>query len=253
MPSDPFESPLLRISRAKEHIQDFHTRTDAFMKKEPWAKVTELDPDGFHEVHKMRFIGEIPSNLRAVAAEAADGLRSALDQAVFATAALAGKPDAKSAYFPIADDISGLDNVIKGRCKDVPPDIITLLRAFKPYEAGNPLIWSFNKLRQSNQHKILVPLGIALGPTTFSYSAAMITGGMVTPYWDSAKNEIVYARFGPGTRNVDYDIQFRFTIAFNPIGIGGRGPALLELQRFVSEAERIVRALKAECVRIGLM
>ena len=48
----------------------------------------------------------------------------------------------KHVHFPFADRHYELERVIKGRCKNVPPEIIHLIQTFKPYRNGNDLLWA---------------------------------------------------------------------------------------------------------------
>ena len=128
MITDAFASPKRRIARAKRHIGDLQRRIDKFFKKHPYAHVVEKDANGKTDVHKIKLLKFLPATMGDLATDVVEDLRSALDQAAFATAFTAGRLTAKSAYFPIADDAPGLETGIKGRCKDIPPDIVTLFR-----------------------------------------------------------------------------------------------------------------------------
>jgi hypothetical protein len=78
--------------------------------------------------------------------EIIEALRSALDQAGAACAVLTGKTNPKKSYFPFADSGPELTKVIKGRCKDLPGEIISLFRSFQPYQGGNDPLWAMNKI-----------------------------------------------------------------------------------------------------------
>jgi hypothetical protein len=144
--ADSFASPKRRIARAKRHITDLNRRIGKFFIKCPYTKVVERDTDGSTDLHKIRLLKPLPESMGDLASSIIEDLRSALDQAAFATAHAAGRTAAKSAYFPISDNAFELENVIKGRCKDIPQDIVTLFRSFNPYKGGNDLVWTVNRL-----------------------------------------------------------------------------------------------------------
>jgi len=47
-----------------------------------------------------------------------------------------------------------------GNCKDLPPEIITLFRGFKPYKGGNDLLWALNQIVRANKHAVLAVFSI---------------------------------------------------------------------------------------------
>lgn len=247
----PFSSPRMRIARANEHIRNLDRRVKRFFDSKPYARVTERDDDGIHDQHKIKLTKVFPTGFTSVAAEAIEGLRSALDQATFATAALSGVKHSKSAYFPISSSAAELDAVIKGRCKNVPPDIISLFRSFNPYKGGNDLIWALNNACNTSKHGIIVPVGMSTAGMHINHMVISGSGSIPMPIWNSEKNEIVFATTGPDTQ-FQYDLNVSFFVAFGEVdGIGGQ-PAIPVLHAIASEVNRIVLAIEMEAKRIGL-
>jgi hypothetical protein len=113
---DPFRSPKQRLSRAQEKIAELKAAIEAFVKSEPYARVVDIEPSSGAELHKVKMTAPLPDLITNLTMEIVEALRSVLDQAGFACAVIAGKPNPKSAYFPIADTGPDLANVIKGRC-----------------------------------------------------------------------------------------------------------------------------------------
>jgi hypothetical protein len=134
--TDPFESPKRRLARGKQHIRRLDKRIQTFLKKQPHKRVAEPDPDG-SVVHAIKFTRNFPDSWVDAAVEALEAVRSALDQAGYAAAILGGAVDPKNAYFPIADTDADLDNVTKGRCRDLPREVSALFRGFDAQEKGN--------------------------------------------------------------------------------------------------------------------
>lgn len=247
----PFSSPRMRIARAKEHIRNLDRRVARFFESKPYTRITEPDRDGTNDIHKIKLTRAFPEGVTSVAAEAIEGLRSALDHAAFATASLSGVKNSKSAYFPVSSSATELDSVIKGRCKDIPPDIIALFRSFKPYQGGNDLIWALNKACNTSKHGIVVPVGMAAESMQFSHLVMTGPASIPSPHWDSENNEIVFATTGPGAQ-FEYDLKFSFFVAFGEVdGIGGQ-PAVPVLSAIAGEVNRIVLAIEAEAKRLGL-
>lgn len=247
----PFSSPRMRVARAKEHIRNLDRRVKRFFDAKPYARVTERDDDGLNDVHKVKLTKNFPAGVTSVAAEAIEGLRSALDQAAFATAVISGVKHSKSAYFPISSSAAELDKVIKGRCKDIPPDIVSLFRSFNPYKGGNDLIWALNSACNTSKHGIIVPVGMAAAGMHIKHMTISGPGAIPAPVWNSDKNEIVFATTGPDTQ-FQYDLNISFFVAFGEVdGIGGQ-PAVPILNAIAGEINRIILAVEAEAKRIGL-
>lgn len=247
----PFSSPRMRIARAKEHIRNLDRRVKRFFDAKPYARVAERDDDGINDLHKVKLTKTFPAGVTSVAAEAIEGLRSALDHAAFATAVLSGVKHSKSAYFPISSSAAELDRVIKGRCKDIPPEIVALFRSFTPYKGGNDLIWALNNACNTSKHGIILPVGMATSGMHINHMVISGSGSIPAPVWNSEKNEIVFATTGPDT-NFQYDLNISFFVAFGEVeGIGGQ-PAVPILNAIACEVNRIVVDIETEAKRIGL-
>ena len=250
--TDIFNSPKRRIARAKKHFNDLVVEVDTFVKSNPCANV--VDDDGTNCTHKFKLVKPLPNDLSDLAVDCTDSLRSALDQVGYASAVSAGCADPKSTYFPFAGSLAELDNVIARRCRDLPPDIVTLFRGFQPYKGGDDLLWAMNRVRVANQHKILT--GTALANQSFNMLIGEMTmgaGGFIGPgRWNNAKQEIVYAISKSGTK-FDYKGQFSFFITFWEVEILAGQEVLTVLHALIGKVEGIVGATEAECRRVGLI
>jgi hypothetical protein len=252
--ADLFRSPKRRIASAKQHIQYLEAGIKAFLDSKPYAHVVEPDIDGF-EAHKVKLTQTFPDGLINEAVRAAEDLRAALDQAGFASAVASGKSNPKNTYFPIANSATELETSIigRGRCKDLPPDILALFRSFKPYKGGNDLVWAVNQVANGTKHRLLIPIGMQTNAVRTSHLGssgyAKRLGG---DQWDADKDEMVFAVVSPGS-NVQYNMQLAFIVAFGPIETIFRKPAVRVLGRMTAEVERIVLATEAECRRLNLL
>jgi hypothetical protein len=249
---DPFESPKRRLLRAKQHIRDLDARIEKFFKKQPHKRVVDLDADGVTELHKVKLTKPVPNQFADRTAEAVEGLRSALDQTGYAVAVLAGAVEPKSAYFPIAEKAADLENVIKGRCKDLPPAIVSYFRSFNPYKGGNDPIWTLNRASNLGKHRALVRIGMSVLKITTIGPGLLIGGRIPLPRWDSEKNEMIFGVVEPGGKFL-YDFEFTFFIAFDEIEIIEGNPVVPVLATMTGEVERIIRGTEAECRKIGLL
>lgn len=218
-----FASPKRRISRAKEHIADIKSRVGSFFHTKPYTRAVERNSDGLDE-HKVNLTSDIPNRITDLSYEAIEALRSSLDQAMYPVAVANGTKRPDLIHFPIADSSTDIESILNSRgLKDFPPDILTLLRGFKPYHGGNDLIWALNRIRRQSTHRLIVPVGV----------------GIKAPRWNGEKNELVYAVAQPGA-SLDYDLNIAFFIAFGPVeGLAGQ-PVVDVLTAITAETERIV-------------
>jgi hypothetical protein len=251
MADDPFRSPKQRLARAQEKIAELKAAVEAFVKSEPYARVVDIEPGSGIELHKIKLTKSPPDLLTNLTVEIIEALRSVLDQVGFACATLAGKANAKKAYFPFADTSAQLADVIKGRCRDLPDEIATLFRSYMPYAGGNDTLWAMNKIRQGT-HTVLVPIGTATGG--FVINRGLIAGpaSILFPTWDSEQNEMIFGRVEPGGQ-LNLDSDFTLYIAFGKTTPLAGIPITVALDRLQGIVAGILAATEAECRRIGLL
>jgi hypothetical protein len=254
--ADIFESSKLRLSRANEHILAFEERQRAFLKAKEWSDIIERDESGANYLHKVRFLKPFPDDFALIATEAIEHLRAALDHAAYAVAVTSGVVNPKSAYFPFAQDASGLEAVIKGRCKEIPSDIVTLFCSFQPYKGGNDLLYALNSVCIANKHRELTKIGIVPGLVINKIEANSIYGPIEATVpqlkWDRGKNEIIYLIVPANPIPLTYtDVVITINIAFDEV-IGGK-PALAVLNDFARIVESILLATEAEARRLRIV
>jgi hypothetical protein len=249
---DPFESAKFSIRRAKHHTSNFEACIKTvFTQKEAYTHVVERDPQTGETVQKLKLVHPMPESLQGDALDAVSNLRNALDQAVFATCGLT------DSYFPISGKLEYLENAIKGRLEGkVPPEIISIIRAFKPYRGGNDLLWALNQA-SGKKHGIIAPMVMrSLGWSADSIAvenSVNVTIGHNTPL-HFAKNEIELFRGSPETKfTLKKGLTVSFFIGIHGIEVIDSQPAGIILQRFASVVEGIVMAIESEAIRIGVV
>jgi hypothetical protein len=253
---DLFESPRLTIARARHHIDDLNARIDEFVSSKPWSEVIEKDSDGIHDLHKVKFARRLPADLPCIVFDAANNLRAVLDQSGYASAVAAGYLDPKNTQFPFGDNLAGLEYVIKrGRCKDLPPEILALFRRFKPCLGGNDTLWALNKLCNTKKHCALVPFSIGWASVEFfgpSGESQGKSGSLLgwSPRWDPDKYELSFPR--PNT-TANHKTNVALNVAFFGPHVLFSKPAVAFLREMMSVVDGIFSATEAECRRLGLV
>lgn len=250
--TDIFHSAKLRLSRANEHIFSLEKKINAFIETEPYILVVESDPSGVNQLHKIKFTKPLFDEFAAIVADAVDNLRSSLDLAwyVVAIASKAIRPTGE-APFPFADKASDFERKIGG-CKYFPPEILGLLREFKPYKGGDDLLWALNRICAANKHRMLAPVLANVIEMAIHHITIRGRGRIEFPLprWDRSKNEIVWAITKPDER-IEYDIDFGFDIAFDEVVIVRNQPVLTVLNALARKVEGILMGLEAEARRLG--
>lgn len=250
---DSFYSAKLRIERAAEHVEKLKAEIDEFFAENPYTRVAEPDSDGVHDIYKLKVSKRFPLRWRVWATEIIEHLRASLDHATWAAAYLStGIADIEQAAFPFAATAADLENSIRRRSKNVPAEILTVLRRFKPYEGGNRTLFILNDLCNLSKHALVA---FVAGATAYHEIGGLKVGEpfeLYDPVWDREKNEIKYARV---KRGADFQHEFRVGvyIALQYREHTSTEPAIEALREMGSEVERIVEAIETESRKIGLL
>jgi hypothetical protein len=257
LPTDPLYSAKLSIKRACEHLDDLVARIDQFFRKNPGQYVSEPDPDGIHEVHKIKFSERFPIEWCVIATEIIEHLRASLDHATFASFFLAtGKMESNFTAFPFGKTAGDLDKSVRGRSKHLLPEIQTLLRSFNGYKGGNDLLYTLNDLANDCKHGLVTFIAGAIAGGQVSGTAAKWAEGGVQfadpPIWDVEKNEIAYARVRLGA-NFEHQGKMQVYVsvphAEHLPGIGATGI----LDKIGAEVARVVEEIEAKCRELGIL
>ena len=252
---DPFASPKRRLTRAKAKFKTFINRGKVFASKNPYALVTEADPESGLEFYKFKITKKLPLGMQDLAWEIVEELRSALDQTGYACAVASGKVAPKNTYFPIADSAAQLETDVigRGRCKDIPPNIVTLFRSFQPYKGGNDAIWALNRLANSNKHRFIIPAGGVAEQSVGVNTLILPGGGSIHALrWDREKGEMIVLSAPIGSQ-IKYDLNFAVFVAFGEVEAVGGQPVAPILHAMIGEVDRILLATEAEARRLGLI
>lgn len=171
-----FESAKLLVGRAKENYADFTNRRNAFFKSRRIFHFIENDPDTGDAVHKIRFVGEVPGELRTTASDTLNNLRHALDHAIFASRKVLNPKASRKTYFPIGENESSFNGEVKRKCDGVHQGIVEVVRSFRPFNGGDELLWGMCKIAGPNKHQILLGVDLAIEPISQHIQVAVGDG-----------------------------------------------------------------------------
>lgn len=247
-----FRDAYRRVERARRKIAEIDRLSKPLLGQEAFEVAQEMRWIGPQNVMTafVRAKEAFPDEIGDLGDSAIDNLRAALDSACHDSAEVGGVHEPKSAYFPFADTPDQLENVIKGRCRDLHPDIQELAKTFQPYKGGHRLLWAFNKARQSNQHKNLINLSLSTSALHLGETVVSGSGEIPIPRWDHEKHECVLAYVHDGGSFKMKGGNLEFYLGFIDAGDLTGQPVIAALNRFASEVERIVMAIEAETARL---
>ena len=250
MATDPFYGSLRAVARAKDHTENLHAEMRRFLGPHPYELVIEPDADGVNEVHKVRLTsGEMPPILADIAFDAVCTLRAALDRAGYEVAVASGNTSPKHTHFPFGSAATKFNT---GRSKDIPAEILNVMREFKPYRGGNDGLWSINELRNIGNHRRIATVGMATSHLNIEHMTVSKAKIMFQPRWDREKHEMILAIVEPGGK-AEYKLEIRAFVAFDDVEPIRGQPAVAFLRGAASVVERVVMAVEAEARRIGLI
>lgn len=250
----PFESPKLLVDGAKTNLIDFESGCNSFIQDCTYDTIRYIEPKSGDKVVKFRFHHRMPPKLRLSAYRILNDLRHALDQAVCDGAISLGRPNAKGVYFPFGKEPKNFDDEVTNKCKNVHPDLIALIRGFKPHYGGDDLLYALSSIAGPNKHQRVISMslnhsGLQIEPT----SNAVILHADLRPLrlnrWNELHNELEFMRTGAGAQgqiNAIPVLQIVVGDGEPPLA----GPATANLSALASKAEGIVLGIEAETARI---
>jgi hypothetical protein len=215
--SDPFESPFLLLERARENREELNNRARKFFDDNPCVQNVERDSDTGNYLRKAKLSAAFPSAFSAIAADAFNNLRSALDQGVSASVrALRPGASLDGVGFVFGTSPTHFEKAVARAPNVVDPRVYDVMRFFQPYDGGNRRLWTLNQIVRANKHRRLVGLGASVDSVDVSTLELPGPGPILKPYWDGAKNELIISRT-PEDHEPRYDLNVAFFVAFGEV------------------------------------
>jgi hypothetical protein len=155
-----------KIRRADEHIAAFGVALRAFWATEPFEISVDANADTGRNLNMVVRAEPIPENLRAIAGDCIQNLRSALDHLVNALVLSNGGTPSNQNEFPVLQgpisnngERKNFDRKVKGMRQEAKDQILSM----KPYQGGDNTLWRLHEFSRTDKHVTLLS---TLGSTT---------------------------------------------------------------------------------------
>lgn len=252
---DPFDSPKALLARSLRHLDEYRTAHDAYVESNPYKSVSKRNYETGKVTYSIRVNADYPLELGCIAFDVINGLRSAMDHAVFAASkVLTGSSfEPKTVQFPIRRTEDRVRHELThktGKARNVPVELHDTILTLEPFESDGNILWNFNEIRNENIHRMISPVaasanGIDIGGNG---NAGIIHSGESVYRWNADKSEMRYAvawNTDPGIK-IDATVEMCFVEAsalpFHPV--------LGTLNEIANVTSSIISVLERETARL---
>jgi hypothetical protein len=156
--SEKYESAILKIERAKHHVNDLKAAI-ADIPPKTYEVVIDQDSHPGDTLIKVK-TKPLDRGVSLIVGDAVCNLRAALDHA-FAAAIGAENDVTGQVQFPIRDNAGGLIGALQKTAKKWPipkPLWNLIVDEIKPHDGGHPSLPALNKLANLDKHRLIIAL-----------------------------------------------------------------------------------------------
>lgn len=229
-----YEDVVSKIKWANKHIDDFRMAAVAFGKTDPYGTVVKTDPQTRKRIYTITKVTPIPPQLRLIAGDAIQNLRSALDYLACGLVRVTGTEPSKYVSFPVSErepltkeQRASFARQVKGMRQDA----IDAIKAIKPYKGGNDTLWRLHRLNVVDKHRLLMAAGTSVAVVNPGFHSELrdylIKGsiGGIVPEAATLLRDRFPLKVGdtvsidPKEPDMNENPQFLLEIAFNEPGI----------------------------------
>ena len=256
-----------KITRAKQHINDFQLGRTDFFKTNPYGVAIKEDAERGKRVYYVSKVDPVPYGLAAIAADIIQNLRSPLDHIAhqLVVDGLGGAEPDWMVYYPISGGPAYYEATRKGKVKGVRQEVIDAIDATEPYKGGKGhALWQLNELNKPDKHELLIgaatiAAGVDISPD-FAQSFRNMKYPEGFPNVEAFRNINIPPLFireantvplhegyelyiEPLDKEVAKERRFSFDISLNAPGIIAPEPALKTLQDMANLVDEITTTL----------
>jgi hypothetical protein len=160
-----------KVTRAKQHIQDFQLALGSFYDTKPYAVGIKEDTQAGKRIYYVVKADPSPDELTAIVADVIQNLRSPLDHIAYQLVldARSGTKPEWVVYYPISGSATDYPATRRGKIKGVRQEVIDAIDETEPYKGGKGhALWQLNELNKPDKHELLIGAGMFLGGVDIS-------------------------------------------------------------------------------------
>jgi hypothetical protein len=244
-----------KVTRAKQHIQDFHLACRAFHDTHPYGVGIKEDAQAGKRIYYVTKADPVPDALAAIAADVIQNLRSPLDHIAYQLVldARSGAEPDWLVYYPIAGSPADYPATRKSKIKGVRQAVIDAIDATEPYKGGKGhTLWQLNELNKPDKHELLIGAGSFFDGVDISAEFSKMPGFEAVkfpPLFLRPADKLLSLKVGdelyiePIHHEVNKNRNFTFDVSFNAPGVVECEPVLKTLQDMTNLVDDIIVTL----------
>jgi hypothetical protein len=257
--TDTFRLIQAKVTRAKQHVQDFQLALSAFNNTKPYVVAIKEDLEAGKRIYYVAKADPVPDSVATIAADVIQNLRSPLDQIAYQLVldARGGAEPNWFVYYPICGNATDYPSLRNRFIKGVRQEVVDAIDTTEPYKGGKGhAIWQLNALNKPDKHKLLVGAGSFSSGVeitqTFSTCLKKIPGFeniSPLPVFLTPADRLLALKVGdelyiePLDHEVAEDRRFAFDVSFNEPSVIECEPALKTLQDMTNLVDGIIGTL----------
>jgi hypothetical protein len=253
----PLDDVRSKIIRAKKHVYDFRIAAAAFKETRPCTVVIERDPETRKRVYTVTKVAPIPPELRLIAGDAIQNLRSALDYLAWILAKFNGTDPLKLKHvcFPISDSeplTKDQKAVFSRQVYGMRQGAVDAIKRINLYKGGDDTLWRLHRLNIIDKHRLLTAASFAVSLVNPEFGAGLrdyLRNGGTIPEPTILRREPLKTgdkfSFDTNESDVYEEQQLLVEIAFNEPGISEGEPIITVLK----ESFRLVPEIVGDLAR----
>lgn len=247
-----------KVERAKQCIADLNVAIQDFLKSNPYSIGTKRDPQTRRLVYYVTKVQPTPSTIPAIAGDAIQNIRSALDHLayqLFLVGTNGEKGVGRRIYFPIDGSAENFKKNLSRRTEGIRQEAINAICTLEPYKEGKGgKLLVLHELNIIDKHRSLLTVGSAYR----SFNIGAIATRLAQKPWKGIFPIPKFDEFiRPADRmcplevgdelwidetnaEPDSNLQFRFDIAFNEPQVIASESIIETLEGFASLVSEVI-------------
>jgi len=252
--SIPLSGVRAKINRAKKHLDDIDASIKAFLAKNPFDVVTDLESHARYEIYRFTERESIPIEWGAIVGDCIHNLRSAFDLLANDLVRENGATPTDYTSFPIGLDEAYIRTGGRNKLAGASAAAIELVLALKPYKGGNDAFYRLHRIDIVDKHLLLIPVAAAqnmwgfkwdireIGKEHYPHAPPMLRGPPLERKFPLKNGDILGSydrKIGDNVK--DYtEFDFGFEIAFGEGHIFDGEPVIPTLNQLIDFTERTI-------------